>query len=257
MSTERVLSLILASGLRRVEGELIGLIRPAVAATAAGPVSGTALPSPDEVTLMAGTERPTWHGGPIPLLASVRLADLRGLAGTADLPRDGRLSFFFDDAALEDYPPDPASWRVVHRPALAAADPLPSVLATPDLEELRLSERLTLPPLDSDEIERLGLDEAESDLYCELLDAVDAAFGLPEGGHQFLGHPYQVQGDLLTECLQDTGRGPDREDWQLLLQLGESKGVSWGDAGMLYFLIPRQALRERDFSAVHVVMQCA
>ena len=31
----------------------------------------------------------------------------------------------------------------------------------------------------------------------------------------------------------------------------------WGDVGILYFYIPQQALAARDFSQVHLIMQCS
>ncbi len=72
------------------------------------------------------------------------------------------------------------------------------------------------------------------------------------------GIPYQIQGDLLQECQHDTHAQGDPTDWRLLLQVDSDNNAAmmWGDVGVLYFYIPRQALIARDFSEVHLVMQC-
>jgi hypothetical protein len=76
--------------------------------------------------------------------------------------------------------------------------------------------------------------------------------------HQLLGHLCQIQGDLLQECQRDTHAQGDPTDWRLLLQVDsdDDAQMMWGDVGMLYFYIPQQALIARDFSQVHLVMQC-
>ena len=48
-------------------------------------------------------------------------------------------------------------------------------------------------------------------------------------------------------------------DWRLLFQLDsdeEGLGVSWGDAGKLYFWIRRPDLRARRFEATWTILQC-
>lgn len=256
---DHIISLIRSSGLARVAEDLADLLRPAVViteqeATAAGcsAFGGTA-------EFPAGLTPPTWRGEPLPLIASFQLAELRAFDRLDELPREGRLLFFFEASALEDYPPDPGSWSVIHCPEpsageMAAPHVTPATEAPP-LRGMRYTSRLTLPPLESSAVEALALDQQESDVYADLLENVDLLFDAPET-HQLLGHPCQVQGDLQQECLDDTGRGSAPEDWRLLLQLTESKDMIWGDAGVVYFFVRRQALREADFSDVHVVMQC-
>jgi len=254
---DQINSLIRDSGVARVAEELAGLLRPAVAVAEAEQESAAADRSAfgPAAGLPTGLDWPTWRGEPLPLLADLRPAELRPFDGAGELPRDGRLLFFFQASALEDYPPEPGSWRVIHCPdGPRGSDGATPVAGSPAPRNLRFAHRLTLPPLESAAVEALALDEDESDAYTDLLESVDELYAA-EGPHQLLGNPWQLQGDLQQECLADTGRGSAPDDWRLLLQLAESKDMVWGDGGMLYFFIREQALREADFSDVHLVMQ--
>jgi len=99
----------------------------------------------------------------------------------------------------------------------------------------------------------------EADAYIELEQQLEAFYENETLHHQLLSHPFQIQGDLLWECQQDTGYARDPTDWRLLLQIDtdDDAGVMWGDVGILYFYIPQQALAARDFSQVHLIMQCS
>ncbi len=99
----------------------------------------------------------------------------------------------------------------------------------------------------------------EADAYISLGQQLDSLYQNAAPYHQLLGYPHQIQGDLLQECQQDTRWKGDPTDWQLLLKIDsdDDTGVMWGDVGMLYFYIPQQALAERDFSQVHLIMQCS
>lgn len=99
----------------------------------------------------------------------------------------------------------------------------------------------------------------EVDAYGELDRQLEALYESVAPHHQFSGHSYQIQGDLLRECQQDTQYEGDPTDWQLLLQIDtdDEAGMMWGDVGILSFYIPQQALAQRDFSQVHVSMQCS
>ena len=208
------------------------------------------------------------------ILAQFRLGDIASYDHGSELPHSDMLYFFFHDKAFEAYPPTRASWQVIHYNG-----DLSHLQRKPVSEEVQVvypactvkfSNRLTLPPFESLYIERLGLSyeafkpgapieqRREADAYGELDQQLDALYEGAAPHHQLLGHPYQIQGDLLRECQQDTHYEGDPIDWQLLLQIDtdDEAGMIWGDVGVLYFYIPRQALAQRDFSQVHVIMQC-
>jgi uncharacterized protein YwqG len=48
-------------------------------------------------------------------------------------------------------------------------------------------------------------------------------------------------------------------NWQLLLQVGseEAAGMFWGDAGSIYYWMPRDALATHDFQRAWMVLQCS
>lgn len=52
---------------------------------------------------------------------------------------------------------------------------------------------------------------------------------------------------------------PGAAEWQLLFQIDtdeEGPGWMWGDVGMLYFWIPREALRRAAFDRAWMILQC-
>ena len=92
-------------------------------------------------------------------------------------------------------------------------------------------------------------------------------------GHQLLGHPMEVQGDMAEEC-QLVTHGmycggtdvdpraeelkPGAKDWRLLLQVDtdDDAEMMWGDCGRLYYWIRQQDLQARDFDRSWMVLQC-
>jgi uncharacterized protein YwqG len=208
------------------------------------------------------------------ILAQFRLENMAFYDHGGELPHAGMLYFFFNDRALEAYPPTRASWQVIYYDG-----DLSHLERGPALEEeqmvypayaVEFSSKLTLPPFESIYIERLGLSyeafkpeapieqRREVDAYEELDQQLDELYENAAPHHQLLGHPDQIQGDLPRECQQDTKYEGDPTDWQLLLQIDtdDEAGMIWGDVGILYFYIPQQARAQRDFSQVHVIMQC-
>jgi uncharacterized protein YwqG len=93
---------------------------------------------------------------------------------------------------------------------------------------------------------------------------------------QLLGQPAAVQGGMQHECQLASngvycGDGKYREDpkaialledsghWRLLAQIDsheDETGMMWGDVGRLYFWIREQDLRDRDWEAAWLVLQC-
>lgn len=70
--------------------------------------------------------------------------------------------------------------------------------------------------------------------------------------HQIFGHPCSVQNDVLDELCGD------EENAVLLLQVDSDDewDVMWGDAGMLYFVIEREQLLNKQFDQTKFSLQC-
>lgn len=274
---DQVLSLIQKSGLPRITDDITALLRYGIRLKTR-PVGDAELPlSTSKIggvpDLPPGVDWPEWDDCPLPLIAQIRLADIGPYDRSGELPQKGMLSFFFNEDALDSYPPAHESWRVLyhddahHRPGASSSEEQ-FVYPTCAVE---FSTALTLPPFESLFLERLGLSytafqrdtppeqRREADAYIHLTTQLDAFYGSTSPYHQLLGHPCQIQGDLLQECQRDAHAKGDPTNWRLLLQVDsdDDAQMMWGDVGMLYFYIPQQALIARDFSEVHLVMQCS
>jgi uncharacterized protein YwqG len=108
------------------------------------------------------------------------------------------------------------------------------------------------------------------DKYAEFAASYERRQGPPmsDANHHFLGYSENIQNDMQLQAhLVSNGAGaggPIAEelkegasDWVLLLQLDSdpSANLNWGDAGMLYFWIPRQDLRDKRFDRVWAILQ--
>lgn len=184
------------------------------------------------------------------------------------------LYFFLYEDAFNNYLSSPESWRVLYYDG-ELSDLQPSPIPSDEQQlyptcTLEFSASLTLPPFESAYIESLGLSfdafrrdappeqRQMADAYIELSKQLGVLNKATDPYHQLLGHPCQVQGDLLWECQQGTHHEEDLTDWCLLLQIDtdDDAGMMWGDCGMLYFYISKRALVKRDFSQVFLTMQC-
>lgn len=74
--------------------------------------------------------------------------------------------------------------------------------------------------------------------------------------HAIGGHPDEVQNDVFEE-VEDTYGDRFKQPF-LLFQMDstEELDVMFGDAGILYFLIPTDALRAKRFEETEIIMQC-
>lgn len=277
---ERFLALFQNSDLARISNQIIGLLRNAIDIKTRPVDSKTGAPSgaskigglPD---LPASICWPEWQEQPIPFLAQIRLSDIAHLDEANELPHSGMLYFFFAEEALEGpYPLISESWRVIYDDSDSLD--LQRLPTTSEIDRvypecaLEFSRRLTIPPFESLYIEKLGLSylafeqdappeqRKEADAYRELEQQFDDFYDSTASHHQLLGHPYQIQGDLLWECEQETGQNNEITDWRLLFQIDTDNDADmmWGDTGVLYFYIPQRELADRDFSQVHLIMQC-
>lgn len=276
---ESFLALFRSNNLARISDQVVGLLKHTISIKTQSDNKADILIGASKFgglpDLPTSVSWPKWQEQPLPFLSQICLSDIAPFDHVDQLPHSGMLYFFFDDEALEAYPPTRESWHVIY----ADSNPLDlqHVPASPAKHRvyperiLTFSKRLTLPPFESLYLENLGLSyrafernappeqRKEADAYIELEHQLEAFYENETAHHQLLGYPCQMQGDLLRECQQDTGYKGNAIDWQLLFQVDsdDDAGMMWGDAGILYFYIPRHALATCDFSQVHLIMQCS
>jgi uncharacterized protein YwqG len=230
--------------------------------------------------LPAGEPWPAADGEPLSFVAEVDLAATQEVFGDDSLPPRGFLEFFYD-AEQEAWGFDPSErmkWRV-----LWVDDHAPERAFPKDLREdarfksVDLEGRVdrTVAELESWHIERLGMDGDSAFRYADALQAWKNAQDPDDRPvHRLLGHPDQIQGDMMLECqLASNGINvggvrvrdetevllePGARDWRLLLQIDsdEQSGMMWGDVGRLYYWIRSPDLREDRWDRVWMVLQC-
>jgi signal recognition particle receptor subunit beta len=218
--------------------------------------------------LPAALEWPRFQEVPLTFLAELRLADLSALDRGGVLPRTGWLTAFCEaeDQAWEGEPEARDACRLLYfdgppsalvrriRPHLPGKAERP-----PPAASLRFAPGFTLVDPGA-AVGRWPFD-ADGEEYRVLTEAIR---GQPPGQralHHLLGHAQQVQGDPREECrARAAGRhqgGSKTDDWVLVLQLDsdDAPGWSWGDDGMLCFLMTRADLAARRFSEACAVIQ--
>lgn len=182
-------------------------------------------------------------GENLTFLAQFRLSDFAGSESVEALPKEGLLSFFYD---LEEQPWGDAAerhlWRVIYTEETR-------------LERIRVGEVLNERAVVFEESYAPNVDllfnlmtEDEYTILEELFDEGEV--------HAIGGHPDEVQNDVFEE-IEDT-YGDRFSDPFLLFQMDstEELDVMFGDAGILYFLIPIDALRAKRFEETEIIMQC-
>jgi uncharacterized protein YwqG len=232
-----------------------------------------------EPDLPSGTLWPTWKDSPLSFIAQLNLEELHHISKTP-LPPSGLLSFFYD-AEQKTWgfdPEDLGSWRVIYSSDLSSLRrfKFPAALTSNahyDSCKVDFLKTSTLAPYESRVVERLHLSVEEADDYGDIW--VETQQELEGPRHQVLGHPHPIQGEMQLECQlvshgiycgDSDGYNDPRsaalekgaDDWQLLLQIDsdDNAGMMWGDTGMLYFWIQKQALERQEFHKVWVVLQC-
>lgn len=182
-------------------------------------------------------------GEDLTFLAQFRLNDFAGYESVAALPKDGLLSFFYN---LEEQPwgdkDERHLWRVVYT-------------EDTNLERVKIGEALNERAISLDETYAPNVNllfnlmtEDEYTILEELFDEGEV--------HAIGGHPDEVQNDVFEE-VEDTYGDRFKQPF-LLFQMDstEELDVMFGDAGILYFLIPTDALRAKRFEETEIIMQC-
>jgi uncharacterized protein YwqG len=277
VAKQRIVDQARQRGLHRVADQLASLLTPSIRLkTDAVPEEKLGVGSshlggtPD---FAPGMSWPDCNGVPMAFLGQIRLSDVAALDHDARLPYSGMLYFFYEAQEQTWGPDDPWNWKVMHldedRDTLQRVSPPANLPEESRFQCCRVSFSLeiTVPPYDSQLIERLELSDTEGDAYINLLEALDRT----EPIHRLLGYPEPIQGDMRAECLSaiygdgastsDTRRMELEKgitDWQLLFQIDsdDSLKTMWGDAGRIYFWIREQDLKNRDFGKALLVLQC-
>ncbi len=224
---------------------------------------------------------------PLHFIAQINMCDIP-LSRKVKWPADGALLFFY---AAEEQPMgysrrERNASRIVYVPEGSirkrARRAKPTRQEKPaenvvDLRELTLSFKRcwSMPCPDNPIVARVLATEREIWRYVLLYDDY---YDLIGERHQFGGWPKAVQGgDIETECqfgyfgvlegLGDVFELPAfarvwaaaATRWQLILQVrhDESFGVSWGDAGSLYFYSTAEARASLKFNETWTVLQGA
>ena len=195
-------------------------------------------------------------------------------------PRRGMLSFFYDveNGAWGVDPGDRDRFAVVYSPS-SSEELVPhqwpedsSSDSVFEARELRPEGRLYLPPSPSMALDDLDLSSDQESAYFDLLDL---GCGEINDVGAYLGHPYQVQGDMMWECAMvtagiycgdaeahksDQGKAlrATSSEWCLLFQVPtcEEIGMWWGDSGFLYYCIHADDLAALRFEKSWMVLQC-
>jgi len=224
---------------------------------------------------------PQWKEQPLAFLGQLSMAELApSFPPDLLLARTGYLYFFYDQrqSTWGFDPEDRGSWRVIYvegdpRDFVSAAKPVGLSEEVSPQKHLAGIPIRTFPGWFDDSIGALKLNESLMDGYFEMASA--AYGGKPM--HQMGGVAQAVQSndmDLQCQlvshgiyCGDPSGYNDPRvagleagaSDWHLLLQIDsdEEAGMMWGDVGILFFWIKKEDLRNRNFDAVWMVLQCS
>lgn len=120
---------------------------------------------------------------------------------------------------------------------------------------------LSLPPLDSPFYDHLwphaanGASSMFEDSFLSFLNAFHPPLHDDDRPrHCLLGYADPLQDDPWAHCARADGRVP-APDWQLLAQFDSEPDAMFGDRGLIYIFIPRDALHSGDFTRARGVWQ--
>ncbi len=241
--------------------------------------------------LPVGMEWPVRRQGkktiPLSFLAQVDFEEASKHEKSGLLPRVGKAWFFYDaiNGPWGFEPKDRDGWKVVFSEAktLTKRAMTPKALSKKNtgtsFAERRVSFRAieTFPGIETARIPKAELNKRWDELYEAFRKTVTKLQGYKDGSdyHRMMGHATVIKSPMESECqLVSNGISTGDEltaaeerkakklskgdkDWVLLMQLDSDDSLwMWGDLGMLYFWIRRQAPEARDFSKGWVILQC-
>ncbi len=222
------------------------------------------------------------EGVPLSFIAQINMQDTRDYDYHKLLPGAGIIYFFYDcdDQPWGFDPADRDGWKVFYYDGdsseLVRSEPSSNEVVVFDACSLEFSREITLPPVDSGYLYKLGLNSLEGNIYDNLMDDIEELYKERDDRiNRMLGHPDALQGDMQLECQivtnglycgkVDAYSSPRRfelekgaEDWILLFQLDSDENLQmmWGDDGRIYYWIKKQDLLTRNFDNIWLVLQC-
>ena len=203
-------------------------------------------------------------------LAQIDLAEVSRCDDDRLLPSDGLLQIFADltsgvpwhDTAhgpgvlVMAPPPDTREFGTAPAPAGVEVFPRRTVIPAVNL---------SLPPLDSPfyhdltDLDLAGRDPADPGAQFAAFIGFLNEFHPPlddddRPQHRLLGYADPLQGDPWEQCAIAEPQVPATQ-WQLLAQIDSEPDALLGDRGLIYLLVPTDALRTGDFTKVRGVWQ--
>ena len=215
-----------------------------------------------EPLLPAGETWPREPGeAPLTFIAAIDLDELPPLD---PLPSGTLLVYWDEDCWDRDREDFVAGTRVFHVPSGGAIERASRPDGEPASEPVALTGfAMAL----SGELEHvLGRGRVRPDEEERLFAVIDALFGIVP--HQLLGSSQDIQGPVLDEVERwlDGAHPATRrrfseselraEEWLLLAQFSEAGDLVFGDAGILYLVMPQADLAACRFDRVMGIMQC-
>lgn len=286
VSDEELMRLAADVGLIRHVEPLVRLARRSVRLTPGdGPAADGARSrlggAPD---LPFGAVWPRWDDHPLTFLGQVDLSEARALGLDPALPPDGLLLIF---SALERSPSgssplDREAHQLIYvEPARIPRDPGGRIGASAPFKAraLELTVELSLPRVWAAEVQALGLDDAEQQLWEQVRRELAAMQGVeaweageePRSRHHLLGFADESRGDMAVACelaargidvgygsplahpeARRLGDAPSR--WRLLLQLSADEEAGWefgGGRERLYLWGPAEQIADGELELVH------
>ena len=288
VSDEELMRLAADVGLIRHVEPLVRLARRSVRLTPGdgAPAAGARSRLGGAPDLPFGAVWPRWEDRPLTFLGQVDLAEAHALGLDPLLPPAGLLLIF---SALERVPAgssplDRDATRLLYvAPERIPRDPGARIGASAPVtaRALELTVELSLPRVWSAEVQALGLDEAEQQLWEQIRRELAIAQGVeaweageePRSRHHLGGFADEPRGDLAVACelaargidvgygsplahpeARRLGDAPAR--WRLLLQLSADEEAGWSfgrGRERLYVLGPADALAAGDVEPVHAL----
>lgn len=271
-------SALSAAGFGQRTGEIAALARPAIRLEATPsnaptqPIGASRLGGQPD---LPGVAWPDKDGASLAFIAQIRLEDVASLDGEHLLPPSGWLSFFYDaqQQTFGDNPNDRNGWKVYYFPPGA---PMSDSIVPSDVPQnarykpcaLTFAGEPTVPLQPNLEQPKLAWSPNDEKAYEGFLSSFQGG-GSTAPRHHLLGYPDTIQDDMRVQCQLMSHGVADPSDpkvaalragannWILLLQVDSDEriGMRWGSAGMLYYWIERDALVNKRFDNVWVVLQ--
>jgi uncharacterized protein YwqG len=207
--------------------------------------------------LPPNSEFPIYKGRPLTFIAQYNLAELAAVPFETGLPAQGMLYFFYDADKQEVWgeSDQKEGWRVIY---FAGDTSKLRPASSPAPDYFMLSQcKIHFEPTQTLEVENLEeaveiTDEMEERYYAFLDDLHKRS-----PFHQAFGYPFAVQNEVFEEC--EWLSKQEGKEWVLLLQVDsdeEELKVMWGDVGLIYFCIPKDALEQARFEETWLIFQC-